>query len=321
MEPTRASGTGIERRSNPDEFIHSAQIRLAPPTRPIRETSCRPRARLLPAGSAGAAAARAACPGDWSEYLPPAYDQCDLAASAEPPCVTLAASSNAGPPGERSTPRRCSSTRCRDSCSSGRATAGRRSAPPSGDGPVRAPARGVLSLDPGRLEVLPGTAVLPLIATTMRRPASRWTRRGSTGSDTLAIVKAFLAAGFPCPSGYNCLQLADVRPRYPDAHHGRPAARRPGGRRRRLRRRPSIPSSCKGALHVRSSWGEGWGECGSGWLPYAYVEEQLAVDFWTLLRPEWLASGEFTRPRLGICHAIRGSRSNGARSDDPSENP
>jgi hypothetical protein len=28
---------------------------------------------------------------DWSEYLPPAYDQCDLAASAALACVTLAA--------------------------------------------------------------------------------------------------------------------------------------------------------------------------------------------------------------------------------------
>lgn len=54
--------------------------------------------------------------------------------------------------------------------------------------------------------------------------------------------------------------------------------------------------STKGALRVRMSWGEDWGEGGYGWLPYAYVERGLAVDFWTLLRPDWLASGEFLRP-------------------------
>jgi C1A family cysteine protease len=54
--------------------------------------------------------------------------------------------------------------------------------------------------------------------------------------------------------------------------------------------------STKGALLIRSSWGEGWGEGGYGWLPYAYVEKQLAVDFWTLLEPGWLASGEFLDP-------------------------
>ena len=37
-------------------------------------------------------------------------------------------------------------------------------------------------------------------------------------------------------------------------------------------------------------------ESGCGWLPYKFVEQRLAVDFWTLLRPSWLASGEFERP-------------------------
>jgi C1A family cysteine protease len=55
--------------------------------------------------------------------------------------------------------------------------------------------------------------------------------------------------------------------------------------------------SDKGALLVRNSWGADWGDGGYGWLPYEYVRQQLAVDFWTLLKPSWLKSGEFESPR------------------------
>jgi C1A family cysteine protease len=47
---------------------------------------------------------------------------------------------------------------------------------------------------------------------------------------------------------------------------------------------------------IRNSWGPGWGERGHGWLPYSYILERLAADFWTLVNPQWLASGEFDRP-------------------------
>ncbi len=54
--------------------------------------------------------------------------------------------------------------------------------------------------------------------------------------------------------------------------------------------------SYRGALLIRNSWGTDWAENGYGWLPYAYVREELAADFWTILRPDWLGSGEFHRP-------------------------
>jgi len=48
-----------------------------------------------------------------------------------------------------------------------------------------------------------------------------------------------------------------------------------------------------GALLVRNSWGAGWGVGGYGWLPYEYVLSGLAVDWWSLLKNEWVDTGVF----------------------------
>lgn len=49
----------------------------------------------------------------------------------------------------------------------------------------------------------------------------------------------------------------------------------------------------KGALIVRNSWGATWGYGGYGFLPYEYVEEGLAQDFWTITKSEWLDLAAF----------------------------
>ncbi len=120
--------------------------------------------------------------------------------------------------------------------------------------------------------------------------------RNGTGKDSLQIVKSFLSAGFPCAFGWSVPSSLstdvdiDYRPTF-DFVRGGQAVVAVGYDDNRRR-------STRGALLVRSSWGTAWGERGYGWLPYAYVEEQLASCFWTLLRKEWIESGEFQRPIL-----------------------
>jgi C1A family cysteine protease len=119
----------------------------------------------------------------------------------------------------------------------------------------------------------------------------------ATGDETLRRVRAFLTAGFPIAFGFAVSNSLGEGPDiwYPtavdDSLGGIAAAAVGFDDRMRIR-------SDKGALLVRGVWGKQWGDAGYAWLPYSFVRQRLATDFWTLIKPAWLRSGEFAAPQL-----------------------
>jgi C1A family cysteine protease len=123
----------------------------------------------------------------------------------------------------------------------------------------------------------------------------------STG-ELLKRIKTYLSAGHPSMFGftvYSSISQAENNGKIPYPCKGEKIL---GGHaivavgyddKMKIRNKGTCGVETTGALLIRNSWSTGWGDAGYGWLPYEYVLKGLAEDFWSILKREWIDTGEF----------------------------
>jgi C1A family cysteine protease len=123
---------------------------------------------------------------------------------------------------------------------------------------------------------------------------------GISLGELLTDIKASLAAGLPAMFGfpvYSSIEQATEGnipfPSSREAVLGGHAVVAVGYDDNRSVVNPLDNGTTKGALIVRNSWGTSWGDNGYGYVPYDYVTEGLADDFWVLVNAENVAVAPF----------------------------
>lgn len=118
----------------------------------------------------------------------------------------------------------------------------------------------------------------------------------------LRSVKTYLTAGLPAMFGFTVYGSVSQAGGGGEIPFPAPGEKVEGGHaviavgfddKKKIKNQNPGAASTIGALRIRNSWGVGWGKEGYGWLPYEYVLQGLAEDWWVLLKSEWVDTGVF----------------------------
>jgi len=126
---------------------------------------------------------------------------------------------------------------------------------------------------------------------------------GTAKNALLNSIRAYLAAGIPSMFGftvYSSISQAATTGKIPFPTSGEKIlgghAVDAVGYDDTVKIKNSNPGALEttGAVLIRNSWGPTWGPLGGYlWLPYDFVLKGLAVDWWALLKNEWVDTGNF----------------------------
>jgi len=106
---------------------------------------------------------------------------------------------------------------------------------------------------------------------------------GIQGKMLLDQIKWMLAAGLPCIFGFTVYDSISNDGWIPFPKQGDKVA---GGH--AIMAVGYDNQQGNGALLIRNSWSTSWGHSGYGWLPYEYVLQGLASDFWCMSQAEFV---------------------------------
>jgi C1A family cysteine protease len=129
----------------------------------------------------------------------------------------------------------------------------------------------------------------------------RLDRPGINKDNLLASIKQHLVNGLPTIFGFTCYTSLDLADNgdipFPDRKEnveGGHAVMAVGFDDNKKIVNPGNKKIVStGAIMIRNSWGEEWGNKGYGWLPYDYIKNDIADDWWSMTKAEWIDTGQF----------------------------